>query len=182
MFYYLYIFVFFMQNSPSSLIHLESNYNISAIQKETRDYDYIYDFLKKDITIKEPINDVHKIQAYNTIRIIWENLSTLQNVKINKNTIMYIQALHKARKYLLALSNLKEYSDDSGLQLAIALSYFLEGYTMQYEKIRFHLQQWVKFGHEIPKNLVKMTDYKDSIQTITLLCIGAYVCNNKTLP
>lgn len=173
MFCCLYIFAFFMQGVPAVLVDLESNhFNRPAMPK---DYDYIYDFLQSNITLEDSINSTYQTKAYNVIRIIWEDSYTFPN-------IMYMQALHKARKYLLSLENLETHHNDSGLQLAIALSYFLESHTMQYEKIKFHMQQWVNLGREIPKNLVKMTDYKDSIQTIELLCSGVSVCNYKILP
>lgn len=179
MFCYSCIVALFMQSVPAVLITSESSY--PHYPTMSKDYDYIYDFLQTDTSTKDSINGEYITQAYNTIRIIWEDSYIPLNITIRYKHI-YMQALHKARNYLLSLANLEAYRDDSGLQLAIALSYFLESHAMQYEKIKFYMQKWVELGHEIPKNLVKMTDYKDSIQTIKLLCKSMSICNDITLP
>lgn len=132
---------------------------------------------------------VLRTQAYNVVRIIWENpcesyyqeATTPFSVAIPRylEQIAWCkQALHKARAFLLELEQLESFQQDSGLQLALALSYYLDSYMRQYDKMAFYLQRWEQLGHEIPKNLVKMTDYKDSMRTIIFLSRAFLQCKH----
>lgn len=171
------------------------NYNYS----NTKNCDYIYDFLHTDTNASDTLRNIHKTQAYNTIRIVWENSCVFSNATQNtfmesfsniftnifmdmqanafsRSTQLRKMALNRARQYLLSLENLENYRYDSGLQLAIALSYFLENQA-QLDKMKFHMQKWLDLGGEIPKNLVKMTDYEDSLRTINRICKSVTLCD-----
>lgn len=188
--YIICLFALFMKVCCATMPLLYTKSNAPYDSHTTSDYTYIYNFLQTDTNIHE-VSQLHTIQtqAYNTIRIIWENPCTLFDKEQDtpsivvlshcvSKTILYRQALHKARNILLKLEYFDTYRNDSGLQLALALSYFLENYMIRYDKIQLHMQKWEQRGHEIPKNLVKMTDYKDSIQTILFLCKISAKCNS----
>ncbi len=141
------------------------------------DIKLLHNFIKLDFTTLKRNNKLYeiKIQSFNAIRISWENKPNKINIynffyNFNTNHIkMYYtidNSLVKARKLLLWILNDDEYKNDSGIYLAIALSYYLQDKLKYNMIIKYYMNQWEMLGHEIPKNLVKMTNYEDSINII----------------
>ena len=182
--FYIYLFLTFMQGSYA-VYDLKSMYLTSDA---SRDYEYIRSFLKEDIYLNEDKLYSLQTQAYNTLRIIWENqqvFSTVESKPTLKLAIDYFiysiinkYAIHKARSILLKLDSNDLYKYDSGIKLAIALSYYLDGFAINFNHIKFYMKKWSEFGKNKPKNLMKTTEYVDSITTITELCIVSGSCDN----
>ncbi len=146
------------------------------------DLDYLYNFVRMDYfnLLKTTKPYTLKTQAFNAIRISWENEQLLDAkyygacndcdclYKI-KNLYIINNALYRSRAILLHLISNHKYRDDSGIYLAIAISYYLQDSIFYRHKIKYYMNKWRIFGGEIPKNLIKMTSYEDSIFTIESL-------------